>query len=253
MDDSGHPRSHMDDDDRPKSNGHTRSILVPWSAVEGIFQTQGDTMQLILLALPSPPVVVSTSKLLRAVFPKQSFGETTISFYALRLYMVCWFYFKGDMTDNPLMNAVEERLQKDQTEALAAADADDPAAFNLTYLHAYEVALVKCMHLKLRTATATATDDNPDTQEVLEMTPETVLRLGILSYLTPRSPPTNISDEDAETVRKITKQQQDLQKDMDHVFGTTTDETTALDRLAQQTTQISLDASPTTDETAAKT
>lgn len=208
---------------------------VPWSAVQAILQTHGDTMQVILLALPHPPVQMRTPKLVAGMFSKEDFGESMNSFVLLRLYMVCWHWFTNTLGSTPRFDEIDARLKDDQKQTLRDT-ALDARSFALQYLHSYETAMVRCMHL-----VALKDTKSPDpslTDQLMAMEPATVQTLGIGPYLTPRAPPTSISKQASGFIARLTEQQQQLAKEMDAVAASSVDETTAaLRKLAVSTSE----------------
>lgn len=195
------------------------SVLIPWDHVKAILSTHGDTLQVICLALPCQPRQVYTSKLLKSIFPNQGFKETINGFIALRMYMVCWQYFRQTLEEagSPYWERVDARLKQDQQELLDGENEDDET-FLLSYLHAYEVTITKCMHLK-RLLQASFADDPTTkdlTEPLLNMDSHIIESLGIRDYLTPISLP-DPTESDNDTIQQMIKQQSDLQSEMDTV------------------------------------
>ena len=186
-----------------------KAPLIPWSAVNGISETHGDTIQAIVLSLEWDPVAVSTSPLMISMFPLCTFPPTTNSFFVLRIFIICWHYFKEDLKDHPDLTLVEERLRSDQTCICACTSSQ--RRLNVMLLHAYEVALVKCIHLK--------SGENPElTPALLEMGPATVRELGITGYLTPLDPPKEPSDESGNEIERLIQQKRAFQDSVDKLI-----------------------------------
>ena len=192
------------------------SVLVPWDHVKAILAAHGDTLQVIVLALPCKAKQVYTSKLLLSIFPNQGFKKTINGFIALRMYMVCWHYFRHSLEESksPHWEAVDIRLKADQQGILDVNGAPNSDVL-LAYLHAYEVALCKCMHLK-RLLTAEFADDkctNELTTSILNMNGAIVEALGIRNYLTPVTFPEPTSG-DLDMIAQLDKQQEGLNSDI---------------------------------------
>ena len=189
--------------------------IIPQATVDAILKAQGDTMQVILLSLPTSPCQVKTPTLLRSLFTKQTFDATMNSFFLQRMYMVCWHFFASTLSDSPLIDAIDTRLRSDQRALLAREGVSD-WEFNITNIHAYEVAIVKCLHAKKCLADTDASDE---TEALMEMSPETVRDLGILKYLTSRVPPESVGKGERHTIDQMMAQQVRLHAEIEEVVA----------------------------------
>jgi hypothetical protein len=136
----------------------------------------------IVAALPCPPVMVPTPRLLRVLTGAAWDAPTQVSHRLVRLYVAALFHLDAtSKAGDAVLDHIRRDLQRDQARAYrahVAPGACDGKAFVLAYLHAYERALLKHVHVASIGAAAAAAalaDDAaavaPPTYHVLAMTP----------------------------------------------------------------------------------
>lgn len=184
--------------------------LLPWPAIVAILHQYRDHLAAVATALPCAPVAVTTPALLPLVTGRPWPAPTMVSHRLVQLYVAALFYLDA-IDPSPLAARIRTDLQRDQARAYRTLEDDhDPHTFMVTYLHAYEHALLKHVHVAtygrgtvvdaLEGSSATAT--TIPTHHVLAMTP--AARTAAASLCTARVVPHHRSkrvDDEAQRVR----------------------------------------------------
>jgi len=121
---------------------------IPFEEIQIIFHTKKAEMEAIIASLPSSPYLLKPPLLLSIMTGEKWNSPNIISHHVLRIYIAAIFYIESIRKD-PMSNhflMVKETLKAEQKDIFAQY-AEDESKFLLQYIHAYERALIKYLHL----------------------------------------------------------------------------------------------------------
>ena len=142
----------MAQDQQLKKSSSSRQgpAYLPWPCIQLALVTKRDAIEAVVAALPCMPRLVTTPPLL-ALLSGHKWPSTVISTRLIRLYLAVLYHVRADTRwTGPHFEAVDEALARDQEAAFRDENVGPGAGnegFTLAYLHAYEAALVKVLHL----------------------------------------------------------------------------------------------------------
>ena len=160
--------------------------LLPWPAIVAVLEQFRTELDAIAAALPASPVLVPTPALLPLLTGRPWPAETQLSHRLVQLYVAALFYLNAPDPRPPVFLRINEDLQRDQAHAYRDHAFDDHA-FVLAYLHAYERALLKHLHVRTHApstaavADAMGTPPPPEGQEEPAATFEAVAAYHVLA------------------------------------------------------------------------
>jgi hypothetical protein len=199
---------------------HDPAPFVSFEAVMRVLHEKRPELRAIQAALPAPPVLVGAPGLLPVLTGVPWERATFVSHDLVITYVAILHVLEAapGSADN-LRAVVKRQLQKDQ-QAVYDQHAFDSPAFILGYLHAYEKAILKHLHLSKVGPTLAALKPDGDgrapiTYHILRMAPETVHRLQFGELFTPHVLPDRSEELDA-FARELAALQEELGIDTLH-------------------------------------
>ena len=170
-----------------------KPTLVTAEEFDAALRTHGATIQSIIMALPTPPLLLTTPLLIRSMMPFVETSKRIVSFDLLRQYMAALYVLNDGLASNPHHERVTGELKRAQWDLLYGPPKRTDEELTLGYVHAYEQAIVKCMYLKRGDL-----EDDETLQAVLCMNERTMTRLCVKHYL---CAPTTDAPSEAERAR----------------------------------------------------
>ena len=161
------------------------STFIPFHYIEAIFNSNKEKLSAIVLSLPCFPVLIKTPALLDIMTGKK-WEKTMVSHDLFRIWIASIFYIKSLESDHSgtLWDSIDTSLKHEQQHIFETHNGD---AFTLSYLNAYEKAIIKYLHIfKVGGDGMKANEDGSPsmTDFIMMMRPEDMHDMGLDTLLT---------------------------------------------------------------------
>ena len=118
--------------------------FIPFINIQTVFDTHSEKIEAIVYSLPCYPLLIKTPSLLEVMTGKK-WEKTIISHNLFKIWIATLFYIRSLKSQGgPLSTRIELDLKNEQQTCFETKNGND---FLFEYLHCYEYAIIKYLHL----------------------------------------------------------------------------------------------------------